>query len=497
ETIEYSDGFPNGERVLYDHNGQVRERSHYKHQKKQKRSTLEGMKENYTNGILITQYTYKDSLKNGPFKTYTFKGTLLEQGTYKDNLLTGRNIHFRDGKENLVSNYAIIIDEKGKPKSVLQGDWVSYAPSGKLSEKGFYEKGLKSGQWSQWDYTTGLLTAETVYKEGKKHGAYKTYRNGKLQSSGILYEEIEVNGQKLRNVHDGRVVGYQDDGKMQSVSDYKMGKHHGIMQYYTTDGSLQSERHFEDGLETGTSVYYKDGSKSLETKFAIIDKDGVKSSVKHGTETSWAKDVLTGQTTYVYGKQHGTSKSFYPNGKPEKVLNFNNGNLEGEYLYYHDNGQLYYRKAYVIRKLYDGSLKSEETGWDEVFDKDGRMQSRKFHGPKETTLISTEYTDGMPQTYEVSKRLEAAYFPDGKLMSIKIVGNNTWPLAFYFYRNGSLRKMKFDDRATLSSATAEFNDKGAVLSIYNEQDGNNEIKTDVTAYAKAANPAWLNAPLFT
>lgn len=501
EKTNYKNGFPDGEQLLYDPMGQLLEKSRYKYHKKDKRITLEGTREIYSNNVLMARYTYKDSLKNGPYATYDFNGKLQELGMYEDDLRTGRNTRYHaDGRLLEETNYTIFTNETGRT-SLRHGEWKAYGHGGGLSARGMYDKGKRTGLWREWNPVTKVLLSETEYKNDKKHGILKSYADeGKLQRSTMFYEEIELDGQLLRNVNDGKLEQYAPDGTLQSVNHYKMGKLHGTWLHYFDNGALQSERHYEDNLETGTSVYYEaDGKKGLEVSFAIIEENDKKISVKNGDETFWKAGVMTGHSTYIFGKREGPAAAYFLNGKPEWTGTFRDGRLEGEYLYYHDNGRLRYRKTYMphpYNTYSDGSPASVETGWSEEYDREGRLVARRFHGPKDAILVAASYTDGILQSYVVDKRFEAAYFPDGKLMSVKINGTGTEPLAFYFYRNGSLRKLKFEDFGTLAPLNAEFNDKGGILRVYDQQGIKKEVKTDVADYAKTVNPQWGLSPLF-
>lgn len=57
----------------------------------------------------------------------------------------------------------------------LHGDWTEYDPMGRITVKGQYRMGKRSGTWA--------FRAQGIvghYKDGRKHGAWKYYENGKL-----------------------------------------------------------------------------------------------------------------------------------------------------------------------------------------------------------------------------------------------------------------------------------------------------------------------------
>ena len=57
----------------------------------------------------------------------------------------------------------------------LHGDWAEYDPTGRITVKGQYRQGKRSGTWAFRE--EGIVGH---YKDGLKHGNWKYYQNGKL-----------------------------------------------------------------------------------------------------------------------------------------------------------------------------------------------------------------------------------------------------------------------------------------------------------------------------
>lgn len=57
----------------------------------------------------------------------------------------------------------------------LHGDWAEYDPTGRITVKGQYRMGKRSGTWAFRE--EGIVGH---YKDGLKHGNWKYYENGKL-----------------------------------------------------------------------------------------------------------------------------------------------------------------------------------------------------------------------------------------------------------------------------------------------------------------------------
>lgn len=111
--------------------------------------------------------------------------------------LQGMDPYRRVGKYAMdTSRVAVQIDYKrGKPSGIyrafypdgkqllfavygwgsLHGDWTEYDPTGRITVKGQYRQGKRSGTWAFRE--EGIVGH---YKDGLKHGRWKYYLDGKL-----------------------------------------------------------------------------------------------------------------------------------------------------------------------------------------------------------------------------------------------------------------------------------------------------------------------------
>ena len=125
---------------------------------------------------------------------------------------------------------------------------------------------------------------------------------------------------------------------------FKKGKREGVWISYYDNGQIRDKTNFKNGKHEGSHIsYYDDG-------------------------TLWVK------TTMKNGKEHGLSEFYYSSdygGRPQWKGHNTNGERDGDWIGWWDNGQLHYKGRYVNGKeegkwiVYsdDGSVSKEYTGF--------------------------------------------------------------------------------------------------------------------------------------
>ena len=90
----------------------------------------------------LTQGTFKNGKRDGPWVLYYDNGGFLEKGTYKN--------------------------------GGYDGPWVKYHDNGQLNWKGDFKNGEKEGPWVIY-YENGQLRSKGDFKNGKREGPWVTY----------------------------------------------------------------------------------------------------------------------------------------------------------------------------------------------------------------------------------------------------------------------------------------------------------------------------------
>jgi len=143
---------------------------------------------------VIKEFNTKNDIAE--VKYYTIKGKLVSEGkmdgkdrigewlyypeksnnvmtreSYKNGKLEGKKItYYLNGKITEESNYL---------NGLLEGESNNYSPDGVLLKKLQYRNNLLVGEAFYYD-ANGAVTIEGHYKEGKKNGLWKYYKNGKV-----------------------------------------------------------------------------------------------------------------------------------------------------------------------------------------------------------------------------------------------------------------------------------------------------------------------------
>jgi antitoxin component YwqK of YwqJK toxin-antitoxin module len=474
--INYQDGVPCGNYVIYNNDGNITEKKYYRLSPNKKHAWPHGKYLNYVGKVLLVKGTYKDSLKDGRWFEYYTNGTLKSKVEYKNGLQQGEQINYNNnGDIQYICNYTEGL-ENGKKVAVKHGRYVGYHSTKQVSNEGFYDNGKKTGLWREFNQK-GDLYRETYYKNGKVHGVNNSYNNlGKLEQKSEFYEEIEIDGKKLTNVFNGIKERYKDKGILDSREKYVYGKKEGTWESYYANGNLKSTNNYKNNLQTSKSLSYdEDGNKMHDCTYEIIKKDSLDISVKTGPEMRWQKNILVFETTYVNGKENALRKSYFPSGKPAQLQQIKDDLLQGETIEYHENGNVKYIRNYSTVVTPSNEKKVNQTGWTMHFNEDGKIENKLFYDSLGNRVIHYGYNQGKLGQLFIDKVLEINYFPNGKLMSEKLTSNySIMPFARYYYMNGNIRKIGFQNFENQIYNTLHFKSNGtfnfASGSFYNNPD---------------------------
>ncbi|NDB33755.1 MAG: hypothetical protein EB023_00040 [Flavobacteriia bacterium] len=190
KTPQYEGNFKNdqpvGEFRYYFPNGKVK--SIVQHETK----TIAYAWFYFENEQIMSEGQYVNKRKDSLWKSYNIQGNLVSTEFYKDNKLNGpKEIYYI--QDQLESGKLIIAQVETYKDSLLHGPFRAYFSSGKLKEKGFFEKGLKSGVWEIY-HLSGALSTQIKYRAGKAYGYVITYDDKGTE----LYRSYWLNGKMLK-----------------------------------------------------------------------------------------------------------------------------------------------------------------------------------------------------------------------------------------------------------------------------------------------------------
>jgi uncharacterized protein len=306
---------------LYE-NGDVKSEMNYLN------DSLDGFKKEYDKKGNLTQikkYDFGKPLLKAPetrqvewFRSVYPDGTLKYEGVYDEGVAIGTHYHYipkricdsveyyNDSiggfyKKFVCSNYSVpdsaieyfngVVVAKGAVDSVRnkKGPWIEYHYTGEFKGKGIYVEDKRTGEW-EFFYASGKLEQKGRYdKRGRAQGVWKWY----YESGKLMREENYVNGRR-----EGIMTDYTEDGKIITKGNWIDNKKEGYWTYenaeyyemgnYTSDepdslwkGFYKPEKtkfftgKFNQGTPEGLhTFYYRNGKKMVEGSYFGGLKEG-------------------------------------------------------------------------------------------------------------------------------------------------------------------------------------------------------------------------------
>ena len=551
EVAAIKNGKKNGKQTLFHNNGEVNrvayfkndllsgkveyyrygskfpfKLEHYKALPKEGKSVLHGVYKTYYKEELLTEsLLYKDGAKSGKYELYHHNGKLKEKGTFQDNLNIGRKLTYTpEGVLVKDENYVIInnpnfvdnakkqgekngatqknkeISHQPEKLSVLHGKAKYYYSKGSRSAEFQFKHGKKEGLCKEYyDDKNNSLKSQVVFKNGLEHGAFTYYRHdGNLERRGIYYREIQVGDTILKNVYDGIVEIYQDQGKLHRMETWKNYKKNGVQESYNYKTGVLSERaFFVDNLKNGIEQRFDtEGNKTYEVYYEVVEKEGTRISQKKGTETYWDKNGTKTTVEWENGLQNGASKSYYANGQLEKIMHFKDGKLDGRYQTFYENGN---PKEDLNKTLWKGSGNPENLGWNTTYDESGKIKRKFYALGNSKNIVEYNFENGIRKELNVNNVFSLNFSEVGKLSSVQWQSPSRPMLTYHLFSNQMLRRILFSMLGNYG-ITANFTSTGDLIQMVDLMRNQvNDLKSKDIAQgiARQYNPNWENEDLAT
>lgn len=517
-VAEYKNGLLDGKKEHYTPGvGHPIRTEHFKAYPKEDSSRLNGDRTEYDREGKITEhYRYKHGVKQGRYRLYHSDGTLREEGTYEAGLHTGNKRTYQSNGTLLSDEHFIIIrnPDTGKKNrseklprpvpekiSVLQGKVKYYFRSGLLYQDLEFEQGKKNGVCKEYfDDLNNSLRSEVVFKDGLEHGAFAYYRpDGNLDRKGIHYAVIKVGDSLLRNVYEGTLVHYQENGERSRVENWRNFKPNGTWEsYHYRTGVISSRSNYVDGWKSGIEEQFDaNGVRSNEAFYEIVTVDGKTSAQKTGTESSWENGQLKQTTEWRNGKVHGLISTFYPDGALESLKTYVDGALLGAYKTYYPNGQIKEDLNYAPYAL---NRTNERVGWNTIYNEQGQATHRFYAKGDSKNLIEQKFVNGSQTELIIPDLLRITCSEQGKLTGINW---SYWHLPYIGYdvfRTGELRRVSLKQHHKDGFIKAHFLQNGQVNQLQNLSGDivpDKEVVATAQKIAEQFNPEWKNVAVIS
>ena len=298
----------------------------------------------YPNKKIKKEETYQHGVLNGISKTYNKKGGIKEIENYEKGKEAAAKINLditisAEKTENNGKREGIIFQQK------KQGLFKVYDSTGKLKHYEFYNnnqmmyKGmydslnLKSGEWTYFDQKNNIINTG-YYTSNKKDKTWTYYYpNGVIQQKGSY----------ILGKPTGEWTWWYNNNQLWRKEQYEKGKINGLVIEYDSLGKIITKGEYLYGQKEGV-WYYEINDHKEEGEFVSDMKNG-----------SWEMTYLSSNQKMFSGKYLndipvGEHIYYYPNGVIKEIGKYENGEKEGEWKKYNNDGVLlvtYYFKRGV------------------------------------------------------------------------------------------------------------------------------------------------------
>ena len=223
-----------------------------------------------------TNFTDAKGKKQGLWRKYD-GNVLLYEGKFVNDVPTGKFTYYH--KNGKIKSICHFISGTSKVRTEL------YHENGQKSAEGIFIDQIKDGLWNYYNQNGVLIKVEN-YKNGERHGEWKTYSS----QTGILLEECNYDNGVLNGVEKIYFV----NGDLQTEVNYINGKRNGNFKsyysgnvissngvyhndlpvgewsYYDGDGQIRKSEIYKDGKVENTYLYFYNGSTPQKVNIDII-----------------------------------------------------------------------------------------------------------------------------------------------------------------------------------------------------------------------------------
>jgi len=246
-----------------------------------------------------------------------------------------------------------------------QATWLF--PNGKLNVSGDFINDEKNGKWI-WNHPNGKISTTGNYHNGDQIGKWENYN---IFGVKILEREYDF------NMLVGKYTRLDDQGKTESITEYRNGEKHGENSFFAPNGELKIIRYYN--LNKLIGYAYQNSQKKLIEMIPIVNETAeIKANYPNGqTSVEYAikNGEFYGKMTHYYpsGKimrvrnyendsEVGENKDFYENGKLKIVYNYKSGKKNGVEIAYYEDGNVKYSLQYLNDELHGKADYFDKTG---------------------------------------------------------------------------------------------------------------------------------------
>ena len=268
--------------------------------------------------------TFKNGKLHGKGKEYAGSDNNYYEGTYKDGKLNGKGIEVYDG---------VVRYRGGFKDNEFSGKGIDYNEDGKKLYEGYFEDGCRDGKGKEYN-EDGQLIYEGNFQLNFYEGKGKKYH---MEGRGFHVARHCSIGSFKSGRKDGKIMEYNQDGKLVGVYMFQRGRRNGKTTTYYPDGKIKSKENFENNRRTGKfKEYYSDGKIKEDTTCNTKGRKGKK----------YDKRGFCEEGQFTFNGKEGPFKVYYPNGKLYEKGSFERDYRNGPFSIYHQNGKLSFKGTF-------------------------------------------------------------------------------------------------------------------------------------------------------
>lgn len=303
-------------------------------------------------------------------------------------------------------------------------------------------------------------------KEGKCYHIKDFYMNGTLQMEGY-----SINNDPTKDILDGKVTWYNEQGKVYNIANYDKGVQHGVYQFYDTNGTLLTDMVYNNGeAVSGYMITPKRKGKDDEFhlnpydfKLDFLGKGKTKYTTYDGDingirKVAYMTDVIDFEKQEFYNEKgqkiaEATYQNYLPKGK---VVDYFYEPMRIKSIETYDD---YQPQPNISEQFYKNGNKksffstiSDKEAKEIFYDKQGKQMAVMYYEKTPADLYPIAYDGVRVNFYEEDEDAiqsiitlkkgsyvrEEFYHPNGKLKSIQNFDESGSPLdETYFDENGT------------------------------------------------------------
>jgi antitoxin component YwqK of YwqJK toxin-antitoxin module len=450
-------GKPDGYWKTYNEQGQLISEGN------RKNFLLDSVWKFYNNEQLASEITYKAGKREGFSTTYTADEIIVTPYT-ADLILGTREVFYKSGAVKQCTPF---------DKGVEQGLEFDFAEDGVITgiteyRKGFIvnrqrinrrdKNGWKQGVW-KFFYPDLIVQMEGAYLNDKKNGYFKYYDTlGNLTNvEKYTNDELEKDAEEISNVE--VKTEYYSNGTPKLTATYKNGQLEGVAREYDEEGKIVKGVVFKEGKPVASG---------------IVDDRGL---FQNQWKEFYPNGTVKAEGRYRNGKRVGKWQFYFPTGELEQEGNFNNnGEYNGEWIWYHLNGEQHIVQNYVDG-LEDGHF-AEFLDDGETLVAEGEYIEGERHGD---WFINTglERTEGRYKNGERHGKWRTFYTNEKNKVSFEGSYIDGFPNGkhVYYQENGKILEEGSYTMGKLNGVWKKYDEKGQIyVTITYKND--DEIKYD-------------------